>query len=105
MTDTVRVRNHILEQIAELTERARRIHSDLKSSHSADWEEQAIERENDEVLEQLEGELQHDLAQWQQALARLDEGQYGVCEVCQQPIAEARLQALPSAVRCINCAS
>jgi RNA polymerase-binding transcription factor len=39
------------------------------------------------------------------ALAKLDEGTYGRCEVCGEPIAEARLEAMPSARTCIAHAS
>jgi len=36
------------------------------------------------------------------ALAKLDDGSYGSCEVCGDEIAEARLEAMPSARYCIN---
>ena len=36
------------------------------------------------------------------AIAKLDEGTYGSCEVCSDEIAEARLEAMPSARYCIN---
>jgi DnaK suppressor protein len=39
------------------------------------------------------------------ALRRLDEGTYGVCEVCGSPIAEERLEARPAARTCIRCAA
>lgn len=39
------------------------------------------------------------------ALRRLDEGAYGVCEVCGGPIAEERLEARPAARTCIRCAA
>ena len=38
------------------------------------------------------------------ALLRIDEGAYGLCEVCGTPISEGRLAALPWATRCIGCA-
>ena len=38
-----------------------------------------------------------------EALARLDEGRYGTCYECGDEIAEARLRALPFAVRCKDC--
>jgi RNA polymerase-binding transcription factor DksA len=44
------------------------------------------------------------LIQLEQALARLDDGTYGRCEVCGEPISEERLGALPGALRCIRCA-
>jgi len=37
------------------------------------------------------------------ALARLDEGTFGTCVRCGQPIAAERLEALPWAPRCIDC--
>lgn len=39
------------------------------------------------------------------ALLRLDEGIYGICEDCDEPIAAARLRADPAAERCIVCAA
>ena len=39
------------------------------------------------------------------ALARVEDGSYGVCEVCGQDIAPERLAARPAATRCITCAS
>lgn len=38
------------------------------------------------------------------ALGRLEDGTYGLCEVCGGPISAARLEARPSARTCINCA-
>jgi DnaK suppressor protein len=35
------------------------------------------------------------------ALEKLDHGSYGTCDVCGQPIAEGRLEALPWAVLCV----
>ena len=37
------------------------------------------------------------------ALARVDDGTYGLCESCGKPIAPERLEALPSAALCIDC--
>jgi RNA polymerase-binding protein DksA len=38
------------------------------------------------------------------ALARIDDGTFGTCEVCHRPIAKKRLEALPFARTCIRCA-
>jgi DnaK suppressor protein len=38
-----------------------------------------------------------------EALARLEDGRYGMCFECGEEIAEARLRALPFAVRCKDC--
>jgi DnaK suppressor protein len=37
------------------------------------------------------------------ALTRIDEGSYGVCESCGQPIGKMRLQAFPRATLCMQC--
>ncbi len=39
------------------------------------------------------------------ALGRMEAGSYGICEDCRRPIAEARLDAMPEAVRCVGCKS
>lgn len=38
------------------------------------------------------------------ALRKAEEGDYGTCEVCGEPIDPARLAILPHTKRCINCA-
>ena len=38
-----------------------------------------------------------------EALARVEEGSYGMCESCESDIAEGRLEALPFTRLCINC--
>lgn len=37
------------------------------------------------------------------ALSRMDEGTYGLCESCGEPIDINRLEALPAAVDCLDC--
>jgi DnaK suppressor protein len=50
----------------------------------------------------LANSLREQLDDVEQALSALDEGRYGLCEVCGEPIAEARLEAMPATRRCIN---
>jgi len=45
------------------------------------------------------------LADLDQALRRVDEGSYGTCEACGQPIPAERLAARPSARTCVACAA
>jgi DnaK suppressor protein len=46
-----------------------------------------------------------DLDELDEAVRRVDEGTYGVCERCGRPIAPARLEARPAARRCVGCAA
>lgn len=50
----------------------------------------------------LANSLREQLDDVEKALSALDEGRYGLCEVCQQPIADARLEAMPTTRRCID---
>jgi len=43
------------------------------------------------------------LAAVQHALERLGDGRYGICVTCSEPIAAARLEAVPSTEHCIGC--
>ena len=43
------------------------------------------------------------LAQTQHALERIEDGSYGVCERCGQPIGKMRLKAFPRATLCLTC--
>ena len=43
------------------------------------------------------------LAEVQQALARIDNGTYGICTNCGQLIPEVRLEAIPWATLCLTC--
>jgi RNA polymerase-binding transcription factor DksA len=56
-------------------------------------------------VDALAGKLLETLREIDDALAKFDAGTYGRCESCGQPIAEARLEAMPAARYCITCAS
>jgi len=43
------------------------------------------------------------LHQIDRALARIDDGTYGICESCGQPIGKLRLMAFPRATLCMTC--
>ena len=48
--------------------------------------------------------LERMLARTERAVAKLDDGTYGMCDVCGDPIPPGRLRALPDAVLCLRCA-
>jgi DnaK suppressor protein len=56
-------------------------------------------------VEALGGTLLDTLRENEDALRKFDAGTYGQCESCGNQIAEARLEAMPAARLCINCAS
>jgi DnaK suppressor protein len=48
--------------------------------------------------------LERVLARTERALGKLDDGTYGICDTCGDPIAAARMRALPDGVLCLTCA-
>ncbi|REK61838.1 MAG: molecular chaperone DnaK [Brevibacillus sp.] len=69
----------------------------MYDNHPADIGSELFEREKDLALDSLDRET---LKEIDQALTRMDEGTYGLCTVCGQPIPEERLEALPYAQTC-----
>lgn len=66
--------------------------------HPADVGSETVAREVDlALLEQVRSELDD----VDRALRRLDEGRYGRCEACGEPIGEERLAAMPAARYCV----
>ena len=92
------------QRLSELQSRLSSIKRDVTQSHSGDSAEQAQERENDEVVDAIGNETAQSIRVVQSALERIADGTYGICENCGEDIAEARLEAIPEATRCVNCA-
>lgn len=110
MSDTIE-RNPDLRLI--LTRRRRELQSDVQGRIREGRVERAGAGGDD--VEQSDADMQGDLelallqlkaetlARLDEALVRLDAGQYGSCFECKREISERRLQALPFAVRCQPC--
>jgi RNA polymerase-binding transcription factor DksA len=71
-------------------------------SNFADSSQVTAERSEAEALV---ASLQDTLEDVERALGKLEEGTYGLCEDCGEPIAFARLEAMPAARFCIEHAS
>ena len=56
-------------------------------------------------VEALSGQLSETLTDIEDALVKFDQGTYGECESCHRQIPEVRLEAMPAARLCIECAS
>jgi RNA polymerase-binding protein DksA len=92
---------------AELMERRERLARHTRHRDEPlppDFAEQAVELENGETLVALDREVNAELREIERALRRLEEGSYGECLDCGEPIAEPRLKALPYTSRCVACA-
>lgn len=72
---------------------------------SAKFADQANDLEELATNEGMEVQHIHEAEQILAALGRIEAGEYGVCSNCGADIAMARLAALPTATRCIQCAA
>jgi len=107
MTDYKKVRLHLLEMLEELDERLGKITDDVKHIDKPldqDFSEQAVEAENDEVLDAIGNATREEVEKIKSAISRIDDGTYGICLSCGEPIKKARLVILPYTDYCINCA-
>lgn len=98
------VRQQLEAELQQRVSRAENIDNRLRQVGDQDWEEQATQRENDEVLESLDKQVALEIEQIKQALRRIDNGQYATCIHCGRAIGEERLEALPYTTSCIKCA-
>ena len=67
--------------------------------HPADVATETFEREKDESI--IQG-FEIELGEIEDALGRIEDGTYGRCETCREPIGEARLEAMPHARYCVD---
>ena len=82
-----------------LVEETGELMSSSADNHLADTASETYQREFDEGLE---ADARRQLVEIDAALARIDDGTYGVCEVCGNEIDPERLEAVPTATLCIE---
>lgn len=108
MKEYEEVRSHLLEMLEELDDRLTRITDDVKHTHiplEKDSAELATQSENNEVLDYLGNAARMERERVSEAIARIDKGEYGICELCGEPIKVERLKAVPYTSMCVKCAS
>ena len=105
MPDVEPFKTKLLALKKDLTQRLNAIDKDIRhEGMSSDWAEQATERENDEVLESLGNVSAQELNMIEQALQRIEDGEYFICSECGADIPAERLKLLPYTTLCVNCA-
>jgi DnaK suppressor protein len=92
-------RRNLFRQVAQSEEELRWFESDIES----EVEERAQEETMVRLLDRLDGRAKAEIEAIDQALVRIDSGQYGRCEGCGKDIPQSRLEALPAATRCVTC--
>jgi len=92
------------ERRIELEMRLNKIEQNLRMPHDRDSEEQALEREEDDVLKAFDENTREELQQIYNALDRVKRNEYGTCVTCENSIPVERLDILPYTDRCVECA-
>ena len=100
-------REETLDRLAGLTNDyeavvAASLNSNADDEHDPEGATIAFERSQ---IGSVVGQVQHHVVEIHAALARLEAGTYGTCEVCGGAIGEGRLEARPVARTCIRCAA
>ncbi|HUK95221.1 MAG TPA: TraR/DksA C4-type zinc finger protein [Gaiellaceae bacterium] len=110
--DTERFRRRLLDDRARAEGALAYLHEDNPGSmedetqeipsdnHPGDVATITFDREIDYTLEENEERL---LAEIDSALQRIDDGTFGVCQACGNPIGAERLEAVPYTTQCIDC--
>lgn len=93
-------RRSALQAEVTLRIRAARVEGPVRVSDEIDRSDAVIQDQMDFALIQMKAEA---LTRIESAMRRLDTGEYGSCAECATDISEARLRALPFAVRCKAC--
>ena len=104
MIDEDEVRKSLLAKREQLAQRVGRTQATERQEVAEGQNDNAQLWEVSDVRDDLDTQAATELDHVNQALARLDAGEYGLCTDCEEPIAEARLKALPYATLCIQCA-
>lgn len=105
MIDQGKYRTVLDARQAELEALLQEIEKELDSHQSKDWEELAVEREGDEVLERRGTDAQAEIAKIKAALVRMEDDEFGYCVDCGDDIAEDRLEVVPYTPFCCKCAA
>jgi RNA polymerase-binding protein DksA len=99
LADVDRLRAELSEAEVEMADLLRDF-GDGAGEDQADAGSKTFEREQEMSLANNSRDM---LLQAERALGRIDDGSYGVCESCGNPIGKARLQAFPRATLCVAC--
>lgn len=105
MNKEEKILSGLVKKRSELLERLDRVNISKRKSHDTDQDEQAIERENDEIVDALGESILKELEQINRAISRLESSTYNTCSSCRGEISYERLEAVPYTELCIKCAS
>lgn len=103
MIDVSKYEERLRKRLAYLNGRLDNIEDRLDDQPNPDWDENAAEHEEDEVLEDLGKIGLDEIRGINAALARIQAGTYGKCVKCGEEISADRLDIIPQTPFCKDC--
>ena len=103
-----KLRDQLVELRSEVEEERAKVDSELDRRSGREVQDRGDEANTDQWRETNAAMIDHhvdEISGIQAALSRLDSGTYGWCVDCGEQIGFQRLQAYPSANRCLACQS
>jgi len=112
--DTARFRDILEEERRRVVDAITYLHEETPGSLEDETEEMVGSSDNHlgetatatldrEIDYSLEENSEQVLKSIEAALERIEDGTFGICQTCGQPISEERLEAIPYATQCIDC--
>jgi len=96
-------RKRLMDELEQFESSVRPADERREGSPFGKREEEATESFEFEKRLALEERVRDQLAGVEHALHKFEDGTYGLCDSCGQPIDPARLEALPQASLCLSC--
>lgn len=103
--EITKIEKQLRAQLEELSSRAHEVEGEMREPLDNDMEEQLTEIDDDDVNQGIDNVINQEIMQVRAALSRIEDGDYGTCSNCGKDIAAKRLEAMPMATRCIDCAA
>lgn len=98
-------RNMLTMQLDRILNQAKISRSELaaENNREAEYIDQAATHSDQAMRLRFRSRESRLLSKMRIALARIDDGTYGECEICGEPISIKRLEARPMTTKCIHC--
>ncbi|MBW1659234.1 MAG: TraR/DksA family transcriptional regulator [Deltaproteobacteria bacterium] len=106
--DIERFKMRLLEERAKILKDMEKLVKDsneLGKDGTMDIGDEASDLSNRQLLLSLNEADRKKLMEIDEALERIEEGTYGICEECGEPISIKRLEVKPTAIYCVECKS
>lgn len=102
-TDIGKVKQELIDRRQELQEELMRLYKEKFFDEVQDLGDQALSSTMELLSSSLQDSRIEEFNRIVKALDMMEEGTYGICIDCHEPISEKRLKSYPNAMRCILC--